>query len=171
MVLDNKIQVAPKTSKPKEPRLDGLPEGMIGKSYFLNNGCSLAPSCFDCPFEICRYDAGGRTVVKMKRDSEVTEMKVAGFNVQYIASHFELAEKTVYRILQGRKSMTMTIGSVIRTEKRRKTNVVRFWHKLYADACTRCGGAVELDYDIYSKANVLTCVMCGWVLIGKTLER
>lgn len=65
--------------------------------------------------------------------------------------------------------MVMTLGKPAYIRKRPKRSVVKFEHKIYSRACPRCSGDVGFDYDIYSKANVLDCVQCGWIFIGETL--
>lgn len=63
--------------------------------------------------------------------------------------------------------MTMTIGSLKRIKKPARRQAVQFSHKIYPRSCPRCAGDVTLDYDIYSKSNMLNCLMCGWVFMGE----
>ncbi len=67
----------------------------------------------------------------------------------------------------------LTIGPQPATQMKtkRRPERVRFTYKIYLSSCPECGtGAVELMYDGTYLANVLSCFMCGWNLIGKELR-
>lgn len=99
MVLQRNINTPRPNSKPREIRKDSLPEGLIGRAHMRDTGCSLAPSCLRCPFNQCRYDEGVNfvSVRRMKQDSDIREMRKAGFNRQYVADHFSISLRSVTR--------------------------------------------------------------------------
>ena len=101
---DNKIPVYETLPFVKS---DMLPEGA---KQTKDTGCSLAPSCFSCPFPVCRYDPefdvewamskSGIRVRQMKqRDAQIVEMVSTGAKVPIIAGRFNVAIRTVYRII------------------------------------------------------------------------
>lgn len=171
MVLETNVGVAHEITKLQRGDV-GLPEWMIGRAHFRDQGCDLAPSCLKCPFDPCRHDEDFTTNQKRKRDVAICEMKAVEFSRHYIAKHFKISLSTVDRVTAlEKKATTMTLGSLIRIKKRQRYSVVKFLHKLYANSCPSCGGGVTIDYDAYSKANVLDCLMCPWTLAGKVLKR
>lgn len=101
MVLANNVSIAHEKPDRKEPRIDGLPEGMLYRSYYLDTGCDLAASCLACPFVLCRYDVGWVDEGRMKRDVAVREMRAAKLGVGYVAEHFNISERTVHRIMKA----------------------------------------------------------------------
>jgi len=102
MVLENKIHVPFSNSKLPLTRADTLPEAMFGKGHFADTGCDLAPSCLNCPFEMCRYDEDYYATERKRQNVQIQEMRNAGFNVTYIANHFDMGVRTVYtRLLYG----------------------------------------------------------------------
>jgi len=64
----------------------------------------------------------------------------------------------------------MTIGSLHRIGKPPPKRVVKYSPKVYLRSCDRCSGDVEFGWDLFSLANVATCLMCGAVRIGKVVK-
>ena len=82
-----------------------MPAGEIFVDIYADHGCSYAPSCLTCPFEVCRYDRGfaGNRVSKaqdrVKRDDEILAMRASGMQVEHIAKACGVSGRTVARIL------------------------------------------------------------------------
>lgn len=82
-----------------------MPQGEVFTDIYADHGCSFAPSCLQCPFEVCRYDRGfaGNRVSKaqdrVERDRKITRMRAKGMQVEHIAKACGISGRTVARIL------------------------------------------------------------------------
>ena len=82
-----------------------MPQGEVFTDIYADHGCSFAPSCLACPFEVCRYDRGfaGNRVSKaqdrVERDRKITRMRERGMQVEQIAEACGISGRTVARIL------------------------------------------------------------------------
>lgn len=82
-----------------------MPQGEVFTDIYADHGCSFAPSCLKCPFEVCRYDRGfaGNRVSKaqdrVERDRKITNMRARGMQVEHIAKACDISGRTVARIL------------------------------------------------------------------------
>ena len=95
-----------RTSKPRPTkrrksatiRNRGLPEF----ASYRDTGCELAPSCLECPLEVCKYDDPnwGKRNLKARRNEEIVNMRAAGMTVVQIAAKVNTSERTVYRVIQ-----------------------------------------------------------------------
>ena len=85
-----------------------MPAGEVFVDIYADHGCSYAPSCLNCPFDVCRYDRGfaGNRVSKaingVERDKQITAMRVNGMQVEQIDSVCGISGRTVARILSRR---------------------------------------------------------------------
>ncbi|MBI4295090.1 MAG: helix-turn-helix domain-containing protein [Chloroflexi bacterium] len=72
---------------------------------YSDEGCDLAPSCLNCPFPHCRYDAPGEGTrqVKGQRDGELLRLRLEGTSIARLAQRFGLSQRTVYRITRRDK--------------------------------------------------------------------
>lgn len=78
-------------------------------NYYQDTGCSLAPSCLNCPFPSCREDdaLAFQAARRKEKDRQVEArcMELGpGFFVPrnvaaIVAEEFGLTERTVYRIM------------------------------------------------------------------------
>lgn len=82
-------------------RLDLPPE----YCSYGDQGCDLAPSCLNCPFPRCRFDAPGegRRQVKGRRDRELVRLRRQGATIAELARRFGVSKRTVHRILKSSK--------------------------------------------------------------------
>ena len=71
---------------------------------YSDAGCNLAPSCLNCPFVRCRYDAPQEIMryIKGQRDREVQRLRQKGTGIVELAQRFGLSRRTVHRILKTR---------------------------------------------------------------------
>ncbi len=76
-------------------RSDSLPEGTV----YHDKGCSISPSCLECPLAVCRYD--DRELRRRNLHRKIQEMRAAKFSVASVAQHFGLSIRTIYRVTQG----------------------------------------------------------------------
>lgn len=83
------------TSKPY--RRDALPEFV----NWRDTGCSVSPSCLECPLAQCRYDVhgGARVILNVSRDQEWAAAHAAGESARAIARRTGVHVRTVYRAL------------------------------------------------------------------------
>lgn len=85
-----------------------MPAGEVFVDIYADHGCSYAPSCLACPFDVCRYDRGfaGNRVSKaagrIDRDRQVLEMRSSGMQVEQIAEACGVSGRTIARILSRR---------------------------------------------------------------------
>ena len=77
-------------------RIDTLPEGI----RYRDVGCSISPSCLNCPLPECRYDEDAAKKVRARRDRRVRALKRNHVPVDEIARQFSVSTRTVYRIAQ-----------------------------------------------------------------------
>ena len=82
-----------------------MPSGEIFVDIYADHGCSYAPSCLTCPFEVCRYDRGfagnrvAKAVNRVERDDQIIAMRSSGMQVEHIAKEMGVSGRTVARIL------------------------------------------------------------------------
>lgn len=68
------------------------------ESEYVDSGCSLAPSCLNCPFEVCRYD---RAAARVGRDAEIRRLyRERGLTFGQLSTRFGLTRKRVWRIVR-----------------------------------------------------------------------
>ncbi len=67
-----------------------------------DDGCDLAPSCLNCPFPRCRFDAPGEGMrqVKGRRDRKLVRLRQEGAGIAELARRFGVSKRTVHRILR-----------------------------------------------------------------------
>lgn len=76
-------------------RVDALPEHYDYK----DTGCSLAPSCLDCPLPKCRYEPGGRRAERAEeRRKRFAELKAKGLTVGQIANALGMSRRNAFRM-------------------------------------------------------------------------
>ena len=71
---------------------------------YRDEGCELAESCLDCPFEECVYDepGGKQRLVKKMRNKEMAELFTSeGKKVKELAEIFGVSQRTVQRALKS----------------------------------------------------------------------
>lgn len=82
-----------------------MPAGEVFVDIYADHGCSYAPSCLNCPFDVCRYDRGfagnrvSKAVSRVERDQRITAMRASGMQVEQIARACAVSGRTVARIL------------------------------------------------------------------------
>ena len=89
-----------------EPVIDVLPE----QHQYRDEGCSVSPSCLRCPLPWCKYDdpAAYHRELRLNRDREVMQVKRdQGKSVPQLARHFGLSERTIHRILERARVVTL----------------------------------------------------------------
>lgn len=87
-------------------RRDKYAENLIGKSYYRDTGCNLAPACLSCPFSRCmKEDAGEDT--RAERNAAVwldyKRMKRNGVRnpVTLLCEKYDLSDRSISRILSN----------------------------------------------------------------------
>lgn len=82
-------------------RRDGLPE----HADYADVGCSVHPSCLNCPLVRCRYDDPGGPGASLRdaRDHEIAQAYHRGATVDALASQFGVSRRTVFRAI-GRRA-------------------------------------------------------------------
>ncbi len=83
-----------------------LPE----QHQYRDEGCSVSPSCLHCPLPWCKYDdpAAYHRELRLSRDREVMQVKrEQGKTVPQLAQHFGLSERTIHRILERARVVTL----------------------------------------------------------------
>lgn len=91
---------------PENPDLirDLLPEQI----YYKDEGCDLADSCLNCPYEECIYDrpGGKRLWMKKERSAEMIRLQTEeGKTVKELAVMFGVSRRTVQRALKYARSV------------------------------------------------------------------
>ena len=82
-----------------------MPAGEVFVDIYADHGCSYAPSCLSCPFEVCRYDRGfagnrvSKAINRVSRDARILSMRYNGMQVEQIAKACSVSGRTVARIL------------------------------------------------------------------------
>lgn len=82
-----------------------MPAGEVFVDIYADHGCSYAPSCLSCPFEVCRYDRGfagnrvSKAIDRVSRDDRILAMRASGMQVEQIAKVRGVSGRTVARIL------------------------------------------------------------------------
>src|SRR5436190_5060134 len=77
---------------------DTLPE----ETQYVDTGCSLAPSCLNCPLRRCQYDEPGgvRAIQRRTRDADLVALLEAGVTARRAAAMTGVSERTVHRAKQ-----------------------------------------------------------------------
>lgn len=70
--------------------------------HYKDEGCEFAPSCLECPFVRCVYDAPGgkQHFVKELRDQEILSLYTTGKEARELAEIFGISQRTVHRALK-----------------------------------------------------------------------
>ena len=71
---------------------------------YRDEGCELADSCLNCPFDRCIYDEPGGKQVWMRRlrDREIARLHISeGKKVKELSEMFGVSERTVQRALKA----------------------------------------------------------------------
>lgn len=79
-------------------RDDALPDRLD----YRDDGCTVAPSCLNCPLPKCRYDVRGGAAA-MERDTRNLEIIAShrqGATVNALAQRFSLSRREVFRVLE-----------------------------------------------------------------------
>lgn len=82
-----------------------MPAGEVFVDIYADHGCSYAPSCLNCPFDVCRYDRGfagnrvSKAMSRVDRDKQIASMRASGMQVEQIAKACSVSGRTVARIL------------------------------------------------------------------------
>jgi len=81
-----------------EPDDDPLPE----HCHYRDEGCELAVSCLNYPFNRCIYDepGGKQHFVKTLRDREIRQRYRSGSSIRELAGLFGISQRTVHRALK-----------------------------------------------------------------------
>ncbi len=83
--------------------LDLLPEFC----QYKDEGCDLAASCLECPFQRCIYDTprGRNKKIKLIRDIQILRLHTwKKMTIKELAVLFNLSERSVARIIAKQKS-------------------------------------------------------------------
>ena len=86
--------------EPSGERRDKYPDNMVGKGNYHDAGCSIAPSCLECPLPECRYDARSNTVRVAARDRRIRRSRERGQRCDSLAKRFGLSTRSIHRIVQ-----------------------------------------------------------------------
>lgn len=77
-----------------KPRSSAYVDGV----NFSDDGCSLAPSCLECPFPVCRYDVHGIPGIKAEIKKEfIRKAKRMGYKRSDIAKEFGISLRVIHR--------------------------------------------------------------------------
>jgi hypothetical protein len=68
-----------------------------------DTGCSVSPSCLDCPLPACKYDvAGGLAALQCtSRNDAIASAREQGTPVSQLQDRFNLSRRTVFRALSA----------------------------------------------------------------------
>ncbi len=109
MELENQDGCERRSSRDENPlddetrNLDLRPEFC----HYPDEGCDLAKSCLNCPFENCIYEKpGGKTRLAQRlRNEEIARLHFKeGKTLKELANLFGVSERTVARALRAAKS-------------------------------------------------------------------
>ena len=70
---------------------------------YRDEGCELADSCLNCPFEECIYDepGGKQSLIKELRDKEMARLFTTdGKGIKELSQMFAVSQRTVQRALK-----------------------------------------------------------------------
>lgn len=69
--------------------------------YYRDTGCSIAPSCLNCPLPRCRYDVqgGARSMRLAVRDPLIKAAYQSGEPIEVIARRHNVSRRTVHRVV------------------------------------------------------------------------
>jgi hypothetical protein len=96
------IETKPSDRRTPHSRGDALPEHL----EYRDNGCSVSSSCLSCPLPRCRYDVpgGARALLNLQRDAGIRRLHDDEVAVDEIASRFQVSRRTVFRIVNPRRT-------------------------------------------------------------------
>lgn len=107
-----------------------MPAGEIFVDIYSDHGCSYAPSCLNCPFDVCRYDRGfagnrvSKAMNRVDRDKQIAEMRAGGMQVEQIAQACGISGRTVARILSRQGPSKSDVGIVRQYDTEAETAAV-----------------------------------------------
>lgn len=89
---------------PGDTLTDVIPDPLPEHCQYRDEGCDLASSCLNCPFEECVYNIpGGRQRwLKEGRSTEIARLYISeGKSVRELAAKFGISRRTVQRDLKA----------------------------------------------------------------------
>jgi hypothetical protein len=92
------IEQPEEISSPLEEPVDLLPEFCV----YEDEGCSLSPSCLNCPFPRCLFEMpwGNRKQAIAERNAEINRLfALSGISENELAARFKLSKRTIRRAL------------------------------------------------------------------------
>ncbi len=73
------------------------------EAFPKDNGCSVSPSCLDCPLPRCKYDNPGehRAAQRATKDAKVVEaIAIEKLTKDEAAERFKCTSRTIFRIMR-----------------------------------------------------------------------
>lgn len=68
--------------------------------HYKDEGCELASSCLECPFEKCILEEGGVvTLRKKERNQAIKKLAGKGVSVPELADRYGVSPRTIQRVL------------------------------------------------------------------------
>lgn len=72
--------------------------GDVSERGYRDGGCSLYPSCLDCPLTVCRFDLAVNVASMVFRAAVVYYYTIRGWGADDIATEAGLSKRTVHRL-------------------------------------------------------------------------
>ncbi len=90
--------------------------------HYRDEGCEMAASCLNCPFQQCLYEPGGRQRwLKKLRDREIIRLFAKeSRSVKELALIFGLSQRTIQRALKSSLSKPSFRRQAVTTNQRKK---------------------------------------------------
>lgn len=72
---------------------------------YQDEGCELADSCLNCPFQHCVFESwGGKwRLKKARRNREIVNKAESGFTIRELAATYHVSRRTVQRVLKKKR--------------------------------------------------------------------
>jgi len=76
-------------------------ENLIGTGNYRDSGCEYSKSCLNCVLEFCHYDISAEKQKRNRLYKQLIELDKAGYSSKYIADHFDVSLKDIYKLRQS----------------------------------------------------------------------
>jgi hypothetical protein len=109
MELDRVDESADRKVENDSENSDSEPDLPPEYCHYRDEGCELASSCLNCPFDECIYEkrGGKQRWIKRQRAREMVRLfNVEGKKVKELAQMFSVSQRTVQRALKSKIPLT-----------------------------------------------------------------
>jgi len=105
-----------------------------------------------------------KTMKHLPESRRIARLHAEGKTLRTISKRMGISTRQVSRRLKNLSDYEKKYNELVAEYKPEpaQPSVTRYAPRLYFNACMRCGGTVQLDWDVLLHVNAMDCLSCGW---------